>query len=324
MGLLLGTAGALFPCWSAAAQQPGKLYRLGYLDGGWPTDESRRLLGEFRRKLNELGYREGQNLTIEYRWAEGDFERLPQLAAELAALKVDVIVAAVAQAARAAKQTTNAIPIVMVAAVDPLGFGLVKLHARPGENVTGLSNLSAELTSKHLEFLRDTAPGITRVAVLWNAANPAETRLWRARQAAARSLGFALIPIEVRAPSDIAPALASMPKWQPQALYFFSDPLLVGHRNAIIEFAARHRLPVVSDVSDFTDAGALMSYGVHLPDLYRGAARFVDKILKGARAAVLPVEQPTRFELVINMKTARTLGLKVSPKVLVLADRVIE
>ena len=303
--------------------KPPKVPRLGYLDGGWPTPEFQHLLDAFRHGLRELGYREGQSIAIEYRWAEGRYERLPQLAGELARLNVDVIVAGVAQAARAAKQATRDIPIVMVAAVDPVGFGLVKGLARPGENVTGLSNLSPELTAKHLELLKETAPRISRVAVLWNAANPVEVRLWRARQVAARALGLTLIPVEVRSPDDLAPALSKI-KGRPQAVHLSADPLLLGQRSEIIAFAAKHRLPIVSDASEFTEAGGLMSYGVHLPDLFRRSARFVDKILKGEPPSDLPVEQPTRFELVVNLRTAKALGLTISPSVLVLADRVIK
>lgn len=306
------------------SQRPPKVRRLGYLDGGWPTPEFQHLLDAFRHGLREFGYSEGQNIAIEYRWAEGRYERLPQLAGELVRLKVDIIVAGVAEAARAAKQATRDIPIVMVAAVDPVGFGLVKGLARPGENITGLSNLSPELAAKHLELLKETAPRISRVAVLWNAANPIEVRLWRARQVAARALGLTLIPVEVRSSDDLVTALSSMIKEKPEALHLFADPLLLGHRSQIIAFAAKHQLPIVSDASEFTEAGGLMSYGVHLPDLFRSAARFVDKILKGEQPSDLPVEQPTRFELVINVKTAKTLGLMISPSVLVFADRVIE
>ena len=309
---------------SAVAQSLSKVARIGYLDGGWPTPEFERVLDALRDGLRNLGYIEGKNIVIEYRWAEGKYERLPELAGELARLKVDIIVAGASQAARAAKQATTAIPIVMVAAVDPVGFGLVKGLARPGENVTGLSNLSSELTGKHLEFLKETAPKISRVAVLWNAANPIEIRLWRARHAAARALGLTLIPVEVRNSVDVAPALASMITERPDALHVLGDPLLLGQQREIIEFAAKTRLPLVSDASAFTEAGGLMSYGVHLPDLYRSSARFVDKILKGEKPSGLPVEQPTRFELVINLRTAKTLGIAISPSVLVLADRVVE
>jgi putative ABC transport system substrate-binding protein len=308
---------------SPADSQKSAVPRLGFLDGGWPSPEFRHLHEAFRAGLRERGYSDGRNVSIEYRWAEGRYERLPQLASELVGLRVDVIVAGVAPAARAAKQMTRDIPIVMVAAVDPVGFGLVKGLARPGENVTGLSNLSPELTGKHLELLKETAPRITRVAVLWNAANPVEVRLWRARQAAARSLGVTLIPVEVRSPEDVARALADM-KERPGALLLSADPLLLGQRDRIIAFAASRRLPIVSDAGEFTEAGGLMSYGVHLPDLYRGAARFVARILKGESPDHLPVEQPTRFELVINLRTARALGLTISPSVLALADRVVE
>jgi putative ABC transport system substrate-binding protein len=242
----------------------------------------------------------------------------------LARLKVDIIVAGVAQAARAAKQASGTIPIVMVAAVDPVGFGLVQGLARPGENVTGLSDLSPELTAKHLELLKDTAPKISRVAVLWNAANPIEVRLWRARQVAAQALGLTLIPVEVRSSDDLEPALATMIEGRPEALQLYADPFLLGNRGKIIAFAAKNRLPIVSDSSEFTAAGGLMSYGVRLSDLFRSAARFVDKILKGKRPSSLPVEQPTHFDLVINLRTARTLGIVISPSVLVLADRVVE
>ena len=325
--LLLALGTVVLPA-PADAQSAPRVPRLGYLDGGWPSAEFQHLLEAFRLGLRDLGYREGRSIAIEYRWAEGRYERLPQLASELAGLRVDVIVAGVAQAARAAKQATRDIPIVMVAAVDPVGFGLVKGLARPGENVTGLSNLSPELTAKHLELLKEIAPKITRVAVLWNATNPVEVRLWRARQAAARSLGVTLIPVEVRGPDDLALALSSIKesgiKERPEALHLSADPLLLGQRDRILAFATSRRLPIVSDASEFTDAGGLMSSGVHLPDLFRRAARFVDKILRGEPPDHLPVEQPTRFELVLNLRTAKRLGLTISPSVLALADRVVE
>ena len=322
--ILLVALGTFFFPSDIEAQKSLGVPRLGYLDAGWPTPEFQHLLDAFRLGLRDAGYSEGRNIRIEYRWAEGRYERLPELAGELARLKVDIIVAGVAQATRAAGQTTKEIPIVMVAAVDPVGFGLVKGLARPGENITGLSNLSPELAAKHLELLKETAPGISRVAVLWNAENPIEVRLWKARQVAARALGLTLLPVEVRSADDLAPALQGMLKDRPEALHMIADPLLLGRRSQILAFAAQNRLPTVSDASEFTDAGGLLSYGVHLPDLYRRSARFVARILKGERPSSLPVEQPTRFELVINLRTARTLRLAISPSVLVLADRVIE
>lgn len=314
--LLLASRG-----WS---QDPTRAVRLGYLDSGWTSPESQALLDSFRRGLRELGYVEGRNLSIEYRWAEGRYERLPALARELVDAKPDLIVAGEAQAARAARRATTDLQIVVVAAVDPVGFGLIKSLDRPGTSLTGLANLSPELTAKHLELLKETAPAVTRVGVLWNAANPIEVRLWRARQVAARALGLSLISIEVRSPDDLAPELAGVIVQSPQALHLFADPVLHGRRGEITAFAAKHRLPIVCDASDVTDAGGLMSYGVYLPDLFHRAARFVGRILKGRHPSELPVEQPTRFELVINLRTARSLGLAISPSILVLADRVIE
>jgi putative ABC transport system substrate-binding protein len=207
---LLFAPGALFLARPARPQGGARTVRLGYLDSGWAAPESEALLDSFRRGLRELGYSEGLNLSIAYRWAEGRYERLPALARELAQSKPDLIVAAEAQAARAARQAASDLPIVVVAAVDPVGFGLIKSLARPGTNLTGLANVSPELTAKHLELLKETAPAVTRVAVVWNSANPIEVRLWRGRQAAARTLGLELIPIEVRAPDDIARELSSM------------------------------------------------------------------------------------------------------------------
>jgi len=314
--LLLASRG-----WS---QDPTRAVRLGYLDSGWTSPESQALLDSFRRGLRELGYVEGRNLSIEYRWAEGRYERLPALARELVDAKPDLIVAGEAQAARAARRATTDLQIVVVAAVDPVGFGLIKSLDRPGTSLTGLANLSPELTAKHLELLKETAPAVTRVGVLWNAANPIEVRLWRGRQAAARALGLELISIEVRSPEDIGRELSSTMRQNPQALHLFAEPVLHSRRVEIAAFAAKHRLPVVSDASDVTEAGGLMSYGVYLPVLFHRAARFVVRILRGSHASLLPVEQPSRFELVINLRTARNLGLSIPPSVLVLADRVIE
>jgi putative ABC transport system substrate-binding protein len=308
----------------AASQTSPRAARLGYLDSGWPGPESQVLLDSFRRGLRELGYREGSNLSLEYRWAEGRYERLPALARALAEKKPDLIVAAEAQAARAARQASPDLPIVVVAAVDPVGFGLIKSLARPGRNLTGLANVGPELTAKHLELLKETAPAVMRVAVLWNAANPIEVRLWRGRQTAAQALGLELISIEVRSPEDISRELAAMLAQKPQALHLFAEPVLHGRRNEIVAFAEKQRLPLVSDAADVTAAGGLMSYGVYLPALYHRAARFVARILRGGNASDLPVEQPSRFELVINLRTARSLGLAIPPSILVLADRVIE
>lgn len=309
------------PCHS---QQTVKVTRIGYLDGGWPTPDFAHFLEAFRQGLRQFGYNEGQNITIEYRWAEGRYDRLPELAAELVRLNVDLIVATIPPAARAAKQATTRIPIVMVAVIDPVGFGLVKSLARPGGNITGLSNLNPELAAKHLELIKEIVPTVSRVAVLWNATNPIEVRLWRARQAAARVLKLTLVPVEVRSPDDFASAFAAMAQERPGALQVLGDPLILGHRKRVIEVATKQRLPIVSDVSEFTEVGGLVSYGVHLPDLFRQSARFVDKILKGVKPSDLPVEQASRFELVINLKTAKALGLTIPPSVLIRADQVVQ
>ena len=316
LSILLGAA-------ASESQPPGKIARIGYLDGGSPTPEFLPFLEAFRRGLRELGYIEGQNLAIEYRWAEGRYERLPELAAELVRLRVDIIVVGIAQAARAAKQATTTIPIVMVAVIDPVGFGLVKSLTRPGGNITGLSSVNPEMVAKHLELLKETVPRVSRVAVLWNAANPVEVRLWRARKAAAQALGLRLIDVEVRTPDDFAAAFSVIARERPEAMLLVGDPLILGQRRPIVEFAEKHRLPIISDVAEFPHVGGLMSYGVHLPDLFRRAPAYVDKILKGTKPANLPVEQPTRFEMVVNLKTARALGLTIPQSVLIRADQVI-
>ncbi len=324
MIILILALGILLVPLTSESEQATKVSRIGYLDGGWPTPEFLHLLEAFKHGLRQFGYSEGQNIAFEPRWAEGRYDRLPDLAAELVRLKVDVIVASISQAARAAKQATARIPIVMVAVVDPVGFGLVKSLARPGGNITGLSNLNPDLVAKHLELLKETVPRVSRVAVLWNAANPIEVRLWKSRQAAAQALGLRLVPVEVRSPDDFAGAFSAMTRERPEALHLLGDPLILGHRRQVVEFATKHRLPIISDISEFTEAGGFMSYGVNLPELFRYSARFVDKILKGAKPGDLPVEQPTRFELVINLKTAKALGLTIPQSVFIRADQVIQ
>lgn len=308
---------------TSEAQTPD-MVRIGFLDGGSPTPESARLLDAFRQGLGQFGYRDGRNLAIEYRWAEGRYELLPGLATELVQRRVRVIVVGIAQAARAAKEATTSIPVVMVAVDDPVGFGLVQSLARPGGNVTGLSTLSPELAAKQLELLTEAAPKISRVAVLWNAANPVEVRLWRARQAAARVLGLTLVPVEVRSPDGFPTAFSVMAKERPSALHVHGDPLMLSHRRQIVEYAEKNRLPMISNVTEFAEEGGLMSYGAPLPDLFRRAATYVDKILKGAKPADLPIEQPTKFELVVNLRTARALGLAIPPSLLLRADQIIE
>ena len=282
------------------------------------------LYGAFRQRLRELGYVDGQNIAFEVRSAEGRAERLPDLAADLVRLKVDVIVAGGTPAPLAAKRATTAIPIVMASAGDPVGSGLVASLARPGGNVTGLSLLVPELGGKRLQLLKEVVPGVSRVAVLWNAANPYPVLVWRQTEAAARALGVHLQSLDVRGPDDLEGAFAAATRGRAGALITVEDPLTFGQRKRIVDFAARARLPAMYGFREFVDAGGLMSYAASLADLSRRAATYVDKILKGAKPADLPVEQPTKFELVINLKTAKALGLTIPPSVLIRADQVIQ
>ena len=278
----------------------------------------------FRQGLRDLGYVEGQNIAIEYRWAEGRFERLPDLAAELVRLKVDVIVSVVTQASLAAKNATRTIPIVMVAAGDPLGSGLVASLARPGGNVTGPSSMLAELAGKELELLKETVPNVSRVAVLWNPANAVwQAQMLRATEVAARALGLQLQLLEARGPDELEGAFAAMTRERASALLVQVDVIFALHARRIADLAAKRRLPAMYGSREHVEAGGLISYAPNVPDVFRRAATYVDKILKGAKPADLPVEQPTKFELVINLKTAKALGLTIPQAVLIRADEVI-
>jgi ABC-type uncharacterized transport system substrate-binding protein len=308
---------------AAEAREPGKVARIGMLSQGSPTF-SPQLREAFRQQLRELGYVEGQNIVIEYRWAEGRAERLPDLAAELVSLNVDVIVAGGTPAPLAAKHATRTIPIVMTAAGDPVGSGLVASLARPGGNVTGLSARSPELGGKRLQLLKEVVPGLSRVAVLWNAANPYAALVVRETETAARTLGLQVQSLEVRGPDDFENALPGAIRGRAGALIVVEDPLTFLYLKRIAEFAAQNRLPATYGYREFAEAGGLMTVGPNLADLYRRAAIYVDKILKGAKPADLPVEQATKFELVINLKTAKALGLTIPPSLLQRADQVIE
>jgi putative tryptophan/tyrosine transport system substrate-binding protein len=323
--VFLGTVvgGLLAAPLAAEAQQPVKVARIGVLAPGSPTS-SPQLREAFRQQLRELGYVEGQNIVIEYRWAEGRAERLPDLAAELVSLNVDVIVAGGTPGPLAAKHATGTIPIVMTAAGDPVGSGLVASLARPGGNVTGLSARSPDLSGKRLQLLKEVVPGVARVAVLWNAANPYAALVVRETEAAARSLGVQVQFLEVRGPDDFENALPAAIRGRAGALIVVEDPLTFLYLKRIAEFAAQNRLPATYGYREFAEAGGLMTVGPNLADLYRRAAIFVDKILKGAKPADLPIEQPTKFELVINLKTAKALGLTLPPSLLLRADQVIE
>ena len=308
------------------AQRAGKVYRIGVLGNTPPatSPETLRIWEAFLQGLRERDWVEGQNIVFERRFAEGRAERFPDLAAELVRLKVDIIVASATPGSLAAKRATTTIPIVMAVIYDPVGSGLVASLARPGGNVTGVSWLGPELSAKRLELLKEAVPVISRVAVLWNPSNPAQTLAVRDMQTVAPRLGVTLQFREVRSPNDFDSAFTAMTRNRPDALFTASDPLNFVERTRILEFAAKSRLPAIYDWREFVDLGGLMAYGANLSDLYRTVATYVDKILKGAKPADLPVEQPTKFELVINLKTAKALGLTIPPSVLIRADQVIE
>ena len=314
--------------WSfAEARQPKKVPRIGYLSNTDPARESTRS-ETIRLALRELGYAEGQNITIEYRYTEGKPDRAPELATELVRLKVDIIVAAGGPTwVQAAKNATKTIPIIMVGAgADPVEAGLVESLARPGGNVTGITLLNTELGGKRLELLKEAVPKMARVAVLYDPANPVTVRESKeVLRVAARALGLTVRSWEVRAADDFERVFAALSKERPDGLYVAGGgPLLNVNRKRIVEFALKSRLPSMYQSKETVDAGGLMSYGVDLADSYRRVAYYVDRILKGAKPADLPVEQPTKFELVINLKTAKQIGLTIPPDVLARADRVIK
>jgi len=308
---------------AAEAQAPAKVPRIGFLSARPPTDNPY-FIESFRQGLHELGYVEGQNIAIEYRFAEGRAERLPALAAELVRLKVDVIVTGGPPAPEAAKQATGTIPIVFAVAADPVAVGLVASLARPGGNITGLASISGEIVGKELELLKEVAPKVSRVAVLQNPSNPAHPFVLRQAEDAARALGVQLHIAQARTPPGIDAAFAAMRSQRAGSVLVLRDPLFLTHRTQIAALAAKNRLPAVYGFKEEAEAGGLMAYGANVPDMYRRAATYVDKILKGAKPADLPVEQPTRFDLVINLKTAKVLGLTIPPSVLARADHVVE
>ncbi len=321
LALVLGT---MAPPLAARAQQPGKVFRIGTVGTGSPTDpEGGSPWGAFIQGLREVGYVEGQNITIEHRSSKGRYEPLPALAADLVRLKVDVIVAA-PSAQRAAKEATRTIPMVM-AGGDPVGSGFVASLAQPGGNITGVSSVAApETVGKRLELLKEVIPRLSRVAVLGNPGNQAHAPALGEAKAAARSLGVQLQPLEAREPGDFEREFAAMTRERAGALLVLADGMFFAHRTRIAELAAKSRLPAMYGNREHVDAGGLMAYGASLRDAFRRAATYVDKILKGAKPGDLPVEQPTKFELVINLKTAKALGLKIPQSVLIRADEVIK
>ena len=309
---------------AAAAQRAEQVPRIGYLrSGSAASQRGQHRRDVFRQGLRELGWVEGQNIAIEERWAEGRPERFPALAAELVRLSVDVLVGGGNQANHALRHATSTIPIVMAVSSDPVGVGLVASLARPGGNITGLSIQAAEVGGKRLELLKEAVPRASRVAVLWNASDSSKASELHDTQVAAQALGMTLYSAEVRGPDDFDSAFAVIVRERPDALLTFSDPLTLNHQRRIVDFATRHRLPLMSEVKEFAEAGGLMTYGASLPALLWRAAYYVDRILKGTKPADLPVEQPIKFELVLNLKTAQALGITFPPTLLVLADEVI-
>jgi ABC-type uncharacterized transport system substrate-binding protein len=304
---------------AAEAQQAGKVYRIGVLG-----NENNPPWDGLRQGLRELGYVDGRNVSMEWRWSEGRTDRFPGLAMELVALKPDVIVASGTQAARAAKQATSTIPIVMTTSSYPDRIGLVDSLSRPGGNITGLSNVGPELSGKKLELLKEIAPKASRVAILWNPASEVEPLVVRDLMTAAPAVGVELQSVEVRSPDDFSAAFATLSASRVHALLALGNPINFRGRQLIADFALRNRLPSIYDERLFVDAGGLMSYAPSFTDSFRRAATYVDKILKGAKPADLPVEQPTKFELVINAKTAKALSLTIPPSVLARADEVIQ
>jgi putative tryptophan/tyrosine transport system substrate-binding protein len=316
----VGSTAVAWPL-TARAQQRGKKYIIGRFNAGSATEPLNDVLTE---ALRELGWVEGENIVFERRYAENQLERLPELAADLVRLKVDVIMATGTLAPLAAKRATSTIPIVMTAAGDPLGTGLVDSLARPGGNVTGTSLMVPEMGGKRLQLLKELLPRLARVAVLWNAANPYSALVFKQVQAAGSILGIEVQSLEVRDPGDFDGAFETVRRQHPDALMTVEDPLTVNHRKRIADFAVGQLLPTLHGFREDVAAGALMSYGANQVDVIRRSAGYVDKILKGAKPADLPVQQPTTFELVINLKTAKALGITIPPSLLARADEVIE
>ena len=315
--------GAFLAASLARAQPAGKVFRIGFLGNSTAALEVN-LVGPFREGLRDLGYVEGRNVLIEYRWAEGKYERFPALIAELIALKVEVIVTAGTPASLAVKDATTSIPLVMVAVGDPVGSDLVASLARPGGNFTGLVSIAPDLEGKRLELLTEVVPKLSHVAFLLNPANAFHVTSEKQARAAAKALHLKVGFVAVRAESEFDRAFQAISNQRPGALVMLADRLFLHHRARIVDFAARNRLPTVYAYTELVEAGGLMSFGPSYPGMHRRAAYFVDRILKGVKPADLPMEQPSKFELVINLKTAKALGLTIPRLVLLRADQVIE
>jgi putative tryptophan/tyrosine transport system substrate-binding protein len=318
LGILL-----LALCFPAEAQQATKVPRIGFLVASNPFAVSTRVHA-FRQQLRELGYVEGENFVIEFRYAEGNLNRVPALAAELVRLKVDVIVTGGATDTRAAKEATNTIPIVMTQDTDPVGSGFIATLAHPGGNITGLSTLSPELSGKQLEILKEIIPKLSRVAVLQSSTEPGNAQALREIEHAARAFKVQLQYLDIQGLKDIDTAFREASKGRAEAALALGSPVLNAHRPQLVDLAVKNRLPTIYRTPEVVEAGGLMFYGANTPDLYKRAASYVDKILKGAKPADLPVEQPTKFEFIINLKAAKQIGLTIPPNVLYRADRIIK
>ena len=310
-------------CVSAHAQQPTKIPRIGLLFTATPSAAAARIEA-FRQGLRELGYVEGKNILIEQRYAEGQLNHMNELAAELVRLKVDVIVTIGPAATRPAKEATTAIPIVMGVDDDPVGNGFVASLARPGGNITGLASLAPEIGGKQLELLKEIVPRLSRVAVLGTSTQPGNAQSLREAEVAAQALVVKLQYLDVLSPKDIEPVFRTASNGRAEAVLVLRASIFFSHRKQIVDLAAKRQLPAMYYTTEYVEEGGLMTYGVSITDLFRRAATYVDKILKGAKPAELPIEQPTKFELVINLKTAKRIGLTISPNVLARADRVIK
>src|SRR5262245_22725092 len=324
IGLAVILAFSLFVLLESEAQQAGKVYRIGILSGGSPEKNTPQVEA-FLERLHDLGWVDGQNVIVEWRSSEGRTDRLPALATELVQLKVDVIVTATSTPATvAAKRATTTIPVVMVAVVAPVENGLVTSLARPGGNITGSTTLGGEVASKRLDFVKELVPKATQVALLWNPDNPANAMLYRELAQKAQQAQLKLFSVEVLHPREFDNGFALLARQRPDALLLTGDPMHLIHMGRVIEFAAKHQLPAIYNTTESVAAGGLMSYGVSHPELYKRAATYVDRILKGARPAELPVEQPTKFELLINLKTAKALRLTIPRTLILQADQIFE
>jgi len=318
----LASLGSLFPG-ALLRAQPSKVWRIGFLGAPSAAGYAGNIAA-FRRGLRELGYIEGKNVAIEERWADGKYERLPELARELIQLKVDLIVTTTTPAARAAQQSTTTLPILAVNVADPIGSGLVTSLSRPGGNITGLANFVGDTIEKQFELLAAVVPKLSRIGVLSNPANQSMQGLIQSIHKRAQKIGVRVILVEARKPEEIEPAFSAVAQQRADALIVLAEPLFFLHRWQVVDLASKTRLPVIYNGRKYVEAGGLMSYGADVEEIHRYAARYVDKILKGAKPADLPIEQPRAMELTINRKTARTLGLRLPQDVLALANKVID